>query len=198
MRDLDAWRRPARYRRRMLQDAGISVRGIAPGVNEVAPPSITDVAHLVEHLAHRKAQAVAMQHPGACVIGADQLAYFPEERGRWLGKPASPDVHLSLLREMRGRAHVLVTGLSVLHGEFEHRSHHETVMQVRADLSDAELAAYVATGEGAGCAGGYAAEGRGGFLFAEIQGDFFNVQGLPLFALMSVLRTRGWRFGESG
>ena len=184
------------FRRRMRHDAGIRVRGVAPGVDEVAPDHITDVAHLVEHLAHAKARAVAAQHRDACVIGADQLAHFPGDRERWLGKPADPEAHLSMLQEMRGRAHVLVTGLAIVEPGFEHVSHHETVMHVRADVTDEELAAYVRTGEGSHCAAGYAAEGRGGFLFAKIEGDFFNVLGLPLLQVIAVLRARGWRFTD--
>lgn len=184
------------YRRRMLKDAGLLVRGEAPGVDEDAPEGMTDVVSLVEHLALRKARAVSERFPGAWVIGADQLAYDRQRPGEPIGKPPSPQVHLQRLLQMRGRAHVLATGFAVITPDQVHVSHEQTVMHVRADLTEAELAAYVATGEGSGCAAGYAAEGRGAFLFERIEGDFFNVLGLPLLAVMSVLRQLGWRFTD--
>jgi septum formation protein len=95
---------------------------------------------------------------------------------------------------LRGRAHRLVTGVCIVApGGRELRFVEETVLHGRPDLSDAELAAYVASGEGSGCAGGYAIEGRGAQLFARIEGDYFNVIGLPLFRVVDALRGMGWR-----
>lgn len=184
------------YRRRMLKDAGLLVRSEAPGVDEDAPDEMTDVVALVEHLALRKARAVSDRFPGAWVIGADQLAHDRDRPGEAIGKPPDPSVHLERLAAMRGRSHVLVTGFAVITPGQVHVSHEQTVMHVRADLTDEELAAYVATGEGSGCAAGYAVEGRGAFLFDRIEGDFFNVMGLPLLTILGVLRELGWRFGD--
>jgi septum formation protein len=99
-----------------------------------------------------------------------------------------------MLRSMVGRRHALVTAVALVGPGFADTVTEETVLSVRADLDDAELEAYVATGEGSGCAGGYAAEGRGAFLFERIEGDFFNVLGLPLLRVIGLLRARGWRF----
>lgn len=182
------------YRRRMLEDAGFRVRAEAPEVSEDAPSSVPEVAQLVCELATRKARAVADRHPSAWVIGADQLAFFPDQPRRPIGKPADAPAHLAMLQEMRGRAHVLVTGLAVVGPGVDHVSSHQTVMHVRGDLTDEELGSYVATEEGRYCAAGYAAEARGAFLFSRIEGDFFNVQGLPVLAVIQVLRELGWRF----
>jgi septum formation protein len=64
---------------------------------------------------------------------------------------------------------------------------------LRADLSDEEIDAYVASGDAAGCAGGYRAEGPGALLIDHIDGDSFTVVGLPLYAVLSALRRLGWR-----
>ena len=182
------------FRRQMLQDAGIQAHGEPPEVDEEPPADMTNVVGLVEHLALRKARAVSQRFPDALVLGADQLAYDPQAPAAPIGKPADADAHLAMLTAMRGRAHRLVTGFALLQPQFQHVDHCETVMHVRADLTDEELAAYVATGEGSGCAAGYAVEGRGGFLFERIEGDYFNVVGLPLMKVLTVLRSLGWRF----
>ena len=180
------------YRRRMLVDAGIAVRTESPGIDERSV-SGTDPVELARELARRKAQAVAARHPGEWIIGADQVGHDPDRPGEPFGKPADPEDHIRRLREMVGRRHELVTGFAIIGPGVEVVGHETTVMHVRADLDDDELRAYVATGEGAGCAGGYAVEGRGVFLFERIDGDWFNVIGLPLLRVMDVLRSHGWR-----
>lgn len=175
----------------MLADVGVVVRGEAPGVGEETrepdPPT-----RAVE-LALRKARAVALRHPEAIVIGADQVV--TDGVDIW-GKPLDPADHLRRLQGMRGASHQLVTGWAVLHAGGEHIGHCTTTMYVRDDLTDDELRDYVATGEGSGCAGGYAAEQRGAFLFERVDGDWNNVIGLPLYPILGVLRGLGWRFGE--
>ncbi len=179
-------------RRQMLEDAGIPHRAVASGVDETPPAGMTDAVDLVTWLALQKASAVAHEHPDSWVLGADQLAHPIEASDSFFGKPRDPADHLARLQSMRGRQHVLVTGFALLGPEGQRDvGCHRTVMHVRADLSDEELRAYVDTGEGSGCAAGYAAEGRGAFLFERIEGDFFNVLGLPLLEVITVLRERG-------
>lgn len=180
-------------RLRMLTNAGIEVRAVPSGVTEAIPANAESVVAIVEHLARAKAGAVAQQNPDHLVIGADQLAFDPDAPHDPFGKPRDPTDHLARLSSMRGRRHVLATGFAILGPDVDITGHDTTTMHVRADLTDAELAAYVGTGEGSGCAAGYAAEGRGGFLFERIDGDFFNVLGLPILKVMSALRGLGWR-----
>ena len=179
------------YRRRVLQAAGIPARAESPGVGEESDE--TDPVRLAGELAVRKAVAVSARNPSGWVIGADQVAYDLVDRVPF-GKPRDPEDHLRMLRGMVGRSHALVTGVALVGPGFVDTLHDETVMRVRADLEDDELRAYVATGEGSGCAGGYAAEGRGAFLFERIDGDFFNVVGLPVLRVIGLMRARGWRF----
>lgn len=180
----------SRWRRSTLENAGLVVEAIDPGVDERAVRLDHPVA-LATTLASAKANAVARLRPHAWTLGADQVVH---QQGEVFGKPLDPADHLARLRFLRGCTHELVTGWSVVGPEGERVGHTVTRMHVRADLTDAELEAYVASGEGTGCAGGYAAEGRGAFLFHGIEGDWFNVIGLPLFDILGELRRRGWRY----
>jgi septum formation protein len=179
------------WRRKLLTDAGLVVRARSPGVDERAVTADGPVALALE-LARRKADAVAALEPGAWVIGADQVVH---QAGEVFGKPLDADDHAARLRSMRGRAHELVTGWALRGPGGPVEGVATTRLVVRADVTDAEIDAYVASGEGSGCAGGYAVESRGVFLFEAIDGDWFNVIGLPLLDVLGALRARGWRFG---
>lgn len=179
-----------------MEAAGVRVRCEPPGLDErrFADP---DPIRLTRLLAVEKARAVAARLPDALILGADQVAVDPSRPEEAFGKPADAEAHLAMLAGMRGRSHVLVTGWALVGpGGEEEVGHDQTVMRVRGDLTDEELAAYVRSGEGSACAGGYRAEGRGAFLFEAIEGDWFNVLGLPLLKVMDGLRRRGWRYGR--
>ena len=177
------------WRRKMLADAGVFARGEAPSVGEHSTQP--NPAKRAIELARRKAHAVLDRHPEALVLGADQVV--TDGTAIW-GKPANPTAHLAQLQQIRGASHRLVTGWCLVSADGERIGHATTRMVGRADLADEELQAYVATGEGSGCAGGYAAEGMGAFLFERVDGDWNNVLGLPLFDVVTALRELGWRF----
>jgi septum formation protein len=139
--------------------------------------------------AHRKALAVASTvagepspEPGLPVLGVDTVVALD---GRIYGKPEGPQQAVATLRELSGREHTVVSGLSLISGDVERTAVARTGVRFRA-LSDAELAAYVDTGEWRGRAGGYAIQGRGALLVSEIHGDYLNVVGLPVAALFSL------------
>ncbi len=176
----------------LLRNAGIACVGHTPLVEE-STIQHPDPARLAGLRATAKARSIDV--PGACVIGADQVAWMGAEA---FGKPRDPDDHRARLRALRGRVHTLTTSV-VLHFQGNELSvRADSRLHFRADLTDEELDAYVATGEGAGCAGGYAAEGLGGQMIREIEGDFLNVLGLPLFPVITALRTLGWRPAFAG
>jgi septum formation protein len=159
---------------------------VAPGVEESLPPG-TPVELAVRLLAERKARAVAAHHPDALVLGADQLG---EVDGLLLGKPGSRDAARAQLRALRGRSHRLLTAVCLAEGESVETVVEEARLTLFA-LSDAELEAYLDTGEWEGCAGGYRVEGRGQALFEHLDGDRTCIEGLPMQAVVRLLRSRG-------
>lgn len=172
----------------MLRRAGVPCEGRAPGVDEDAIAGVTP-----EELAAARAcaKARAAHRHGEITIGADQVAHMD---GVSFGKPRSEEDHLDRLRRLRGRDHTLTTAVCVIGpGGDEVLVDETTRLVFRSDTTDADLEAYVASGEGSACAGGYAAEGRGAVLVERIEGDFFNVIGLPLYRVLPVLRRFGWQ-----
>ncbi len=178
------------HRLALLRAAGILVEGAAPEADET---SVTDPEPRARALGRALLKARSLVRPGAAVIGADQVAHLD---GEPFGRPRGPADHRARLRQLRGRTHLLTVGVAILPPDPRAAPitfTQDTPVRFRADLSDAELDAYVATGEGAGCAGGYAAEGLGAQLIEHIDGDFANVIGLPVYRVIGALRALGWR-----
>ncbi|MBN2799621.1 MAG: septum formation protein Maf [Deltaproteobacteria bacterium] len=181
-------------RRQILEGAGLPVRVEVARVQEELEEGVGP-ERMAVRLALLKATEVHRRFPDAWVLGADQVVWDGAELS---GKPQDPADHLARLMAMRGKAHRLVTGFALLAPGVRRTGVESTVMKVRAELSREELLAYVKSGEGSGCAGGYAAEGHGAWLFEAVEGDWFNVLGLPLFRVLTMLREEGWRYGVRG
>ena len=170
-------------RRRLLEQAGIAHRVQVSGVDEdaITHPEPT---RLVQLLARAKAHAVhnqitesaAGEPPISAVLGCDSLLTFA---GDVFGKPADAAEAIARWQRMAGAWGELHTGHCLLAGDAEHL---ETVTTrvLFAPLSDAEIEAYVATGEPLHCAGGFALEGRGGLVVERLDGCYSNVIGLSL------------------
>lgn len=183
---------------RMLAEAGISVLAVPADLDEraVEQPMANAGARPDEialALAAKKAEAVAVLHPDAIVIGCDQTLDLD---GVKFDKAPSPQAAAAQLRELRGRTHVLHSAVCVIEpGSAGHPawSHVSTARLTMRPFSDAFLDAYVdAEGEAlTGTVGAYRLEGRGVQLFSAVDGDFFTVLGLPLLALADRLRTIG-------
>jgi nucleoside triphosphate pyrophosphatase len=136
-------------------------------------------------LALRKARAVARSRQGV-VLGADTLVVVD---GIALGKPADAAEARAMLRRLSGRRHHVITGVAVIEVASGRERWASVVSQVfMRDLSDAEIDAYVASGEPADKAGAYAIQGLGGHLVAALLGSYTNVVGLPLPAVRGLLR----------
>lgn len=175
----------------LFQAIGIRATGVRPDVDE-ATIVHADPRRLAALRASAKARSI--RAPGACVIGADQVAWMNGETGLSVfGKPTDPGDHLRRLLALRGRRHTLTTAVSIVHAGSEVLLSADSHLLFRGDLSDDELAAYVATGEGSACAGGYAVEGLGAQLVAAIDGDYTNVLGMPVPLVIDALRRLGWR-----
>jgi septum formation protein len=173
---------PARLR--LLRDAGIEPRVIVSGADETAAEGLGTAA-VVAMLAERKAATVAALHPGELVLGCDSLL---DVNGLPMGKPASADSAIALLRRLSGREAVLYTGHRLIEGRSGRQASGVAATIVRFGTpTDAELAAYVATGEPLQLAGAFSIDGRGAPFIDGIDGDPSNVIGLSLPLLRRLL-----------
>jgi septum formation protein len=170
-------------RLRLLRDAGFDPKVVVSGVDEdrVTAP---DTAALVTTLAGLKAAAVAHDHGDAVVVGCDSLLEFD---GRPHGKPVSADQARNWLSSMRGRSGTLYTGHCVIDERSGRRVIDVAGTTVRFGVTtDAELDAYLATGEALAVAGAFTLDGRSAPFIDGVDGDPGNVLGLslPLFRSM--------------
>jgi len=169
-------------RRAILADLGLDfdVRPSDVAEEDEGPPRA-----VAEENALRKALAVA-EAAGAgadeVVLGCDTLV--ATEQSIW-GKPADEDAARATLRRLSGRTHEVVSGIVVVaHGDV--RTATEVTHVTFRELDDATIDWYVGCGEWQGRAGGYAIQGRGGILVRRIEGDYLNVVGLPVAALIGL------------
>lgn len=175
-------------RRQLLEQMGLrDFRIVSSGADETASPSLTPPA-LVEALSARKAAAV--QHAAAAgdlIIAADTVVALD---GRVLGKPADGPDAFAMLSALSGRRHQVYTGLTVVCGAQRLTEHEVTAVTFRS-LSSAEICAYIATGEPMDKAGAYGIQGRGALFVEGIEGDYYNVMGLPVCRLGRILARLG-------
>lgn len=155
-------------------------------IEEIVPAGLAP-GEVVETLARQKAEDVAQHHLEALTLGADTIVVLDEEV---LGKPRD-DAHAhEMLRRLSGRTNTVYTGIALVHPRSHrvkttHRATHVTF----SELTDEEIAAYVATGSPRDKAGAFGTQDDLGALFIEtINGDYYNVVGLPLNALYHLLR----------
>lgn len=177
-----------------LRRAGVEPEVIVSGVDEAAITA-PDTSTLVGRLASAKAAAVASRLAGsALVLGCDSMLDLD---GAPLGKPAAAEDAVALWKTMRGRTGVLYTGHALRLGA---RSLTEVgATEVRfADVDDAEIAAYVASGEPETVAGAFTVDSLGGWFVESIRGDHHNVVGLSLPLLRRMLRTLDMSLSDLG
>ncbi len=141
-----------------------------------------DPVELAVENARRKARVVhaLLDDDDALVIGADTIVVLD---GRPLGKPADAAEARVWLERLAGRDHEVHGGLALYGPGLRERSGHVVTTVRFRPLTDAELDAYVATGEWRDRAGGYAIQGRGAALVEAIAGDYLNIVGLPVSLL---------------
>ena len=175
-------------RRELLGQMGISDFIIRPAHGEEKAAPGLSPAQLVEALSLQKGVEVAASAaPGDLVISADTVVAV---NGRVLGKPRSREEAAAMLASLSGRTHTVYTGVTVCRDGDALTEHEATAVRFRA-LTPGEIAAYVATGEPMDKAGAYGIQGYGALLVEGIEGDYFNVVGLPVCRLGRMLA----RFG---
>ena len=175
MRIVLASQSPARLA--TLRSAGIVPEVVVSGVDEDSITT-TDAGNLAAALAQLKCRAVSerLGDDDALVIGCDSVLAF---EGEILGKPDGPADASARWRRMRGRSGVLHTGHCVRRGATEFLETAATIVHF-AQVTDAEVDAYVATGEPLHVAGAFTIDGLGGAFVSGIEGDHHNVVGLSL------------------
>ena len=173
-------------RRDLLRQIGLSEFTIrVSDAAEDYPPDLSPAA-IVEYISREKAEAVPCA-PDEIVIAADTMVFLD---GQKLGKPADEADALRMLTALQGRRHTVRTGVTVRQGDRFLTESEATEVEFRP-LSEAELRAYIATGEPMDKAGAYGAQGRGALLVERLDGDFFNVMGLPVLRLSRMLEKFG-------
>jgi septum formation protein len=174
-------------RQELLQSLGVEFRIVPSDLDEVlAPGPLADAA---ARLALDKARAVASRVGEGVVLGADTIVVIDDTP---LGKPVDSDDARAMLRRLRGREHQVITGVAVIDAASGRARSTSVVSCVTmADYADAEIDAYVATGEPMDKAGAYAIQGQGSALVAGLSGSFSNVVGLPLDETAALLAEFG-------
>jgi septum formation protein len=175
-------------RLRVLRSAGIDPEVVVSGVNETTEDHL-DTVTVVGLLAERKASAVAALRPDALVLGCDSMLDLDR---RAFGKPASPERAAALWARLSGREATLCTGHCLIEPATGRRVRAvgQTVVRFAAP-TDAEVAAYVASGEPLTVAGAFSIDGLGAPFVESIEGDPSNVIGLSLPLLRRMLADLG-------
>jgi septum formation protein len=175
-------------RRELLEKLGLKFE-VDPAEYVETMKSGMKPEEIARYLSLQKAQAVAKKYPDAIIIAADTFGLIS---GEIIGKPHNEAEARNILRKLSGRTHRVITGFTIIDttaGKAVSRSV-ETAVHFRA-LTEEEIDAYVDTGETLDKAGAYGIQGLGAVLVDRIEGDFYNVIGLPLSALVKALKDFG-------
>ena len=175
-------------RAHILETLGLDFETVRTDVDETPQESEAPSA-LVLRVARAKVAEAAPRFSSGLVIGADTVVVID---GRPLGKPADADEAREMLRMLSGRWHAVMTGLVIrdVAGGRELAEHDKTLVRFR-ELSDAEIDAYVESGEPLDKAGSYAIQGRAMLFVEEIAGNYQTVVGLPVTLLQRMVRRLG-------
>lgn len=162
-------------RQELIQNITRDFTVVVSDVEERLPKGIAP-EEIPAYLAEIKAQAVADSYPDDVVIGADTVVILD---GEVLGKPRDEDDAARMLKALSGKAHTVVTGCCIISRQ-RRISFSELTRVEFYPLSDREIEEYIATGEPFDKAGAYGIQGRGSVLVKRIEGDYFNIVGLPV------------------
>ena len=175
-------------RRELLERVGVTDFTVrVPEVEEYFPEGLTP-PEVVSYISREKAEAaVKLCGPEDIVITADTMVFLDDQR---LGKPRDEAHALEMLTALQGRRHTVCTGVTLLQGAKRLTQSESTDVFFRS-ATEEELRRYIATGEPMDKAGAYGVQGRGALLVERLEGDFFNVMGLPVLRLARMLESFG-------
>jgi len=169
-------------RRELLSQAGYTFEVAPAHIDETRRPN-EDPSAYVARLALEKAQAIHAQHPDAIVLGAATTVVL---NGEVLNKPADLAEAEKMLRALSGQTHQVHTGIAVVSSTTQ-RSHVETTNVFFAPIPEEDLSIYLATRDSLDKAGAYGIQGYAARWIPRIEGDYFNVMGLPVAATVRLL-----------
>lgn len=176
-------------RAELLERLGLSYTVISADCDEWFPDGLGP-EEIVQYISREKAHAAAnMVAPEDIVITADTLVFLDGQR---LGKPRDEEDAFSMLSALSGREHTVCTGVTVMQGNRTLSRAVSTRVRFAA-LDEETIRAYIRTGEPMDKAGAYGIQAYGALLVEAIDGDFFNVMGLPLRTLAQMLEKFGLR-----
>ncbi len=170
-------------RKELVRHLGLPFGVVVADIDETPLPGEEPVPYTLR-LAEAKARAVLGLHPQATVLGADTTVTLD---GELLGKPVDAAEAARMLRLLRNRSHTVTTGVALLTMQ-QTLTHAETTRVFVSDITDAEIAAYIATGEPMDKAGAYGLQGQAQRWVPRIEGDYSNVIGLPVARVYGMLR----------
>ena len=173
-------------RAEILKTVGWPYETIVAGIDESRAQS-EEAASYVERLAREKAAAVAARLERGLVLGADTVVVAD---GEILGKPRDDEDAKHMLKRLSGKWHEVVTGVALIRAGDgkEALVDHETTRVRFSEMSEEEITWYVSTGETKDKAGAYALQGGAALFVEEIQGDYFNIIGLPIRLVYELAR----------
>lgn len=163
-------------RKELLSAVGWEFEAIVAGIDESVLAG-EEPAVYVQRLARGKAEAVAASLSAGLVLGADTTVVVDHQI---LGQPVDDADAKRMLLLLNGKWHEVLTGVALVRVGGESRVEYETTRVRFADMSEREIDWYVGTGEARGKAGAYGIQGAAGLFIEEIEGDYFNIVGLPI------------------
>ncbi len=173
-------------RRELLSMLGLEFETITADIDETMDPALSP-AEAVAQVCQRKAEAVGQNHPGRLIVAADTIVVVDD---RILGKPKTEQAAKDMLHLLSGREHTVMTGFCLWQDGRAETHVEQTRLRFRP-LSDEEIDAYVATGSPLDKAGAYGIQDQASIFVQQLDGDYYNVMGLPLCALTTCLRRWG-------
>ena len=170
-------------RRELMNLITANFTAVSADIDETIPKNVSPQG-ASEYLARLKAERVSQDHPDEIVIGCDTTVVL---EGEIFGKPADRNECFRFLAKLAKKTHQVITGCCIIYKN-KNVSFSEITNVTFKNLSISEIEAYISTGEPFDKAGGYGIQGKGALLAEKIEGDFFNIVGLPVSKLAEELR----------
>ncbi len=173
-------------RKEILENANLKFDIIKSEIDEVILPDESPY-QVVMRLAFEKSVDIASKYNDKLVIGADTVVSLD---GKILGKPKDKKDAINMIKSLSGKTHQVITGISLINLDANKKIIDYVVSNVKfKDLSQQDIVDYIQTNESMDKAGAYGIQGYGAMLVEEIQGDYFNIVGLPISRLSDLLKS---------